>query len=106
MQFTKRAAAITTIALALTGTAASVATANPGLNVPVTCEFQSTWTKKACTGSFVRRAAGIVRPSSQREPTAQIISAALNGLESSNCTGWALIAANARTNSACARTSQ
>ena len=49
MQVTKRAAAITTIALALTRTAASGATPNPRLNVPVTCEFQSTWTKKACT---------------------------------------------------------
>lgn len=45
----KRITAALAGAAILVGAGAATAQANPGLNVPVTCEFQSTWTKTACT---------------------------------------------------------
>ena len=53
MRISTRTAAIATVVLGLAGIAATtVATeahAGPGINLPIECEFASTWTKKACT---------------------------------------------------------
>jgi len=49
MQTRTLAATALTAALVATGIGASAAQANPGFTLPITCEFQSTWTKKACT---------------------------------------------------------